>query len=103
MAQKIVWSYEASEDLIALTEYIAKDSIAYAASFAQEILDESRILNQFSKIGRIVPELNKANIRELLIKNYRIIYSIEKTRIVILGIVHGRRDLKSFLENKERN
>ena len=100
MARKVVWSYEATDDLDVLAEYIANDSAFYAAAFTQQILDISRSLNEFSDRGRIVPELGNPNIRELLIREYRLIYGIEKSRIVILALVHGARDLKRLWENR---
>ena len=100
MAREVVWSYEATDDLDVLAEYIAKDSAFYAAAFTQQILDISRSLNEFSDRGRIVPELGNPNIRELLIREYRLIYGIEKSRIVILALVHGARDLKRLWENR---
>src|SRR3990172_67999 len=96
MARKIVWSFEATDDLKAIVDYIAKDSAFYATAFVQEIRDASRSLKEFSERGRIVPELSNPNIRELFVKEYRLIYSIEEARVVILGIIHGKRDLKSL-------
>lgn len=93
MAQKVIWSNEAIDDLDAIVEYIARDSAFYAASFAQEILEVSRSLNQFSKRGRIVPEINDDSIRELIVRQYRLIYHVGLSRVVILGLIHGRRDL----------
>jgi len=101
MARKIVWSYEATADLKTLAEYINSDSPSYAASFVHEIRDASRSLREFSKRGRIVPEFEHTNIRELFVREYRLIYYIEKSRVVILGLIHGQRDLKSLWE-KER-
>jgi addiction module RelE/StbE family toxin len=101
MARRVVWSYEATSDLRTLAEYIAKDSPYYAAAFIRELRDASRSLNEFSERGRIVPELNKPEIRELFIKEYRLIYSIEESRVVILGIVHGRRNLKKLWKDKQ--
>lgn len=66
MDRKIVWSFEATDDLIAIADYIAKDSAFYAASCVQEIRDASRSLNELSERGRIVPEFSNPNIRELL-------------------------------------
>lgn len=94
MARKVVWSYEAASDLESLAEYIARDSAFYAAAFVQEIIDASRSLDELSQRGRIVPESGNPNIRELFVREYRLIYSIEENRVVILGIVHGKRDLK---------
>lgn len=102
MARKVIWSYEATDDLDALAEYIARDSSFYAASFAQEILDVSRSLNEFSERGRIVPELDNPKIRELIIRDYRLIYSVEQSRVVILALVHGARDLKTLWEKESR-
>jgi plasmid stabilization system protein ParE len=102
MARKVIWSYEATEDLDALAEYIARDSSFYAAAFTQEILDVSRSLNEFFERGRIVPELGDPIIREILIRDYRLIYKIEQSSIVILALVHGARDLKALWEKENR-
>src|SRR3972149_9153001 len=62
MARKIVWSFEAADDIEALANYISRDSAFYAAAFVQEILDVSRSLNEFSERGRVgkVKKENKA-------------------------------------------
>ena len=90
MARKIIWSFEATADLEAIADYIARDSSFYAASFVIEVREASRSLNEFSERGRIVPELSNPSIRELFIKDYRLIYRIEESRVDILGLIHGR-------------
>ncbi|MBS3908583.1 MAG: type II toxin-antitoxin system RelE/ParE family toxin [Actinobacteria bacterium] len=100
MAREVVWSAEAVADIEALANYIARDSAAYATSFVQEILDSSKTLSSFSKRGRIVPELDDSSVRELLIRDYRIIYHVEKSRIIILGLIHGSRDLNKPWKSK---
>jgi len=102
MARKIIWSFEATADLEAIADYIAKDSSFYAASFVIEVREASRSLNEFSERGRIVPELSNPSIRELFIKDYRLIYRIEESRVDILGIIHGRRDLKTLWKKEQR-
>ena len=102
MARKVIWAYEATTDIGELAEYIARDSVFYASAFVQEIRDASRSLNEFSERGRIVPELGNPNIRELFVREYRLIYSIEESRVVILGFIHGRRDLKILWEREKR-
>lgn len=100
MAKEVVWSHEAVADLTVLAEYIARDSSSYAAAFVQEIQDASRSLGEFSTRGRIVPELASPDIRELFVKEYRLIYGIEESRVVILGLIHGKRDLKRLWERQ---
>jgi len=102
MAGKVSWSHEAAADLEGLAEYIARDSAFYAAAVVQEIIEASRSLIDFPKIGRVVPELGNPNIRELFIREYRLIYHVEKHGVVILGLIHGKRDLKSLWEIENR-
>ncbi len=102
MARKVVWSHEATSDLKALSEYIEKDSTFYAVAFVHEIIDASRSLNEFSERGRIVPELGFPDTRELFVRDYRLIYRIEKSRVVILGLIHGKRDMSRLWEREKR-
>lgn len=94
MARKVIWSLEAVADLEAIADYIARDSLFYASSFVIDAFEASRSLNRFSERGRIVPELSDPAVRELFINNYRLIYRISESRVDILGLIHGRRDLK---------
>lgn len=96
MARKIIWSDEALSDIEALADYISKDSPYYAAAFIRDIIEASRTLDDFAHRGRIVPELNDPDIRELLIGNYRLIYRITKSEIIITTLVHGARDFRSM-------
>jgi plasmid stabilization system protein ParE len=48
-----------------------------------------------SKLGRIVPELGDAMVRERLVHRYRLIYRLEGNRIVVAAIIHGRQDFQS--------
>ena len=41
-------------------------------------------------MGRIVPELGDPSIRERFVYSFRLIYRIERRRVLILAIVHGR-------------
>jgi toxin ParE1/3/4 len=102
MARRVVWSYDAASDLEALAEYIAKDSPYYAAAFVRDVRDASRSLDRFSERGRMVPEVSDAKVRELFVKAYRLIYAVEPKRVVILGLIHGKRDLSKLWDKRER-
>ncbi|OGC03969.1 hypothetical protein A2276_05060 [candidate division WOR-1 bacterium RIFOXYA12_FULL_43_27] len=93
MARKVVWAQESVKDLESIAEYIARDSHYYAASFVQDIVNAANSLGQLSERGRVVPEFDTSKIRELFVSDYRLIYLLEDSRIVILGIIHGKRDL----------
>jgi toxin ParE1/3/4 len=86
------WSAPAKRDLKQIHDYIAKDSKYYAKKVAQNIVAATEELNEFSKIGRIVPEIGDTNVRELFVYSYRLIYEISTDHIEILAIIHGKRD-----------
>ena len=90
---KIYWTEPAISDLQAIRDYIAKDAIYYASRFVMKIIEAAENLRTFPKMGRIVPESEQDNIRELIFQGYRIIYRIEKERILILTVIHGGMDL----------
>ncbi len=96
MAKRVVWTDTAWIDLESVADFIAKDSPYYAASFVREIRDCARSLNRMAGRGRIVPEIADKQIREMVVQNYRLIYRVERSRVAILGIVHGARDLKAL-------
>ncbi|MEZ4939147.1 MAG: type II toxin-antitoxin system RelE/ParE family toxin [Crocinitomicaceae bacterium] len=52
------------------------------------------LLSNFPGMGRVVPEMKNKDIRELIYKNYRIIYYIvDATHIDILTVHHSSRPL----------
>lgn len=88
---KIIWTTHALADLNNIAEYIAKDSPNYAQRTVELLYHKVEILTKHSKAGRIVPELNQENTRELIEGNYRLIYEINDDELYILTIHHSAR------------
>jgi len=70
----VIWSILAKHDLKKIHDYIAEDSKYYALKVSLEFVEKSEALEEFPKMGRIVPEMGNPNIRELTIYSYRLIY-----------------------------
>ena len=83
----------AQDELNKILDYIAQDSFEYALTFYEQVHEKVHNLRYFPKIGRKVPELDDTNIRELIFKNYRVIYRILEDKIQIIRIFHGSRIL----------
>lgn len=83
---KIFWSPVAVERLEDIYKYIAKDNISAAQKLAENIFNKVESILTNSERGRIVPEANRKEIRELFEGEYRIIYRIENKNIFILTI-----------------
>ena len=94
---KLIWSDPAVSDLEAIRDYIFRDSEYYATRFIAKIIEAAERLEELPRIGRRVPEAPDApEVREILYRNYRVLYRVESERILILGVIHSSRDLASL-------
>jgi len=83
----IEWTDQAEYRVYEIASYIALDSVIESIKWVDEVFDYVKRLENFPESGRIVPELaTRQNLRELVFKNYRIIYRIEKTTVYILTV-----------------
>ena len=100
MARPIVWSDPAVDDLEAAVTFIAKDSDAYARSLAQLAVDAAESLGEFPNRGHRLPDPKLARFRELIIGSYRLVYLVEKKRVLIVAVLHGHRALRRALKDR---
>ncbi|MBL1213400.1 MAG: type II toxin-antitoxin system RelE/ParE family toxin [Ignavibacteriae bacterium] len=91
---KLLWSEEALLRLQEIEEYISRDNPTVAIKFVNKLISVAETIIENPKIGRVVPELSLENIRELLHKNYRIVYLVKKNSIDILTVFEGHQLLK---------
>ncbi|MGV9205797.1 MAG: type II toxin-antitoxin system RelE/ParE family toxin [Promethearchaeia archaeon] len=85
----IIWMPQALKDLDTVSEYIEKDSEYYAKITVQKIFSAVKQLENFPQMGRIVPEKQDPSLREILFRNYRIVYKYRDNEIYILTVFHG--------------
>ena len=90
----INWTDRADEEMAQIIEYWANQSENSARLQIRRIFDKIEPLESFPRIGRIVPELDYPNVRELFAGPYRIIYHVVSDyRIDVLAIHHASRPL----------
>jgi len=92
---KIIWSPLSVERMTEISEYIAEDNPNASITWIESIFEIIGRLKQFPESGRIVPEIDKPHIREIIHGNYRIIYKIRQEEIFILTIRHFKQILPS--------
>lgn len=88
------WSVQASEDLQAIHDYIARDSAHYAIRTVERILEAVDQLQDFPEVGHVVPEFRRNDIREIIVRPYRIVYELESDSVGLITIVHGAQRLR---------
>jgi toxin ParE1/3/4 len=89
---RVNWTDQALDDVENIAQFIEKDSPKYANIQVQRFFDKVKILETHPQTGRIVPEINRDNLRELIQGNYRIVYRVVTDNLIdILTVHHSRR------------
>ena len=99
MAQ-IRWSLTAEDDLRNIETFIANDSVVYAVNFVDRLIESVEKLSSSPKIGRIVPEFDREDLREILFRDYRVVYLLQGNSANVLRVVHGSRDLTALVRRE---
>jgi len=71
---RIVWSPRSIRDLEGIHAHIAEDSPPYADLVVQRLASAPDRLAQFPDSGRMVPERADPELRELILRPFRIVY-----------------------------
>lgn len=91
---RMIWSKEAMERLLDIEEFIARDSPTRAEKFINCLIKRGELILENHYIGRVVPEIANPEIREMIIKKYRLVYKIKKDTIEILSVFECHRLLR---------
>lgn len=96
MAQ-VIWANAAIDDLQRLREYFAPASPRFAEKLLDQIISRTRMLADFPQSGRMVPEFENAQLREVRSGNYRIIYRLaQRDKVEIARIFHSAQLLEKL-------
>jgi len=97
---EIYWTSLAKRHLQEIDAYIAEGTPFYSIIFIDKLIASAEKIGQFPEIGRIVPESDITDIREIFFHKYRIVYQVKPDRIFILAIVHGAMDITKKKEKE---
>jgi len=93
---KLDWTDRSLSDLQKIQSFIAQDSVHISTNFIADLIHATDILLTSPRVGRIVPEIANESIRELIFRNYRIVYKNDRDTISILTVFEGHKLLSSF-------
>lgn len=71
---KVTWSPLADEQVDDAVAYIAQDRPTAALEWLERVLDQVKSLSAFPDSGRMVPELQRNDIRDIIVSPYRVMY-----------------------------
>ncbi|MFZ5519502.1 MAG: type II toxin-antitoxin system RelE/ParE family toxin [Candidatus Zhuqueibacterota bacterium] len=91
---EIIWSELAKDHLQEIDSYISKGSPFYSIIFIDKLIDSIEKIRTFPTCGRIVPEFENENLREIFFHQYRIVYLLQNEAVKIVAIIHGAMDIQ---------
>ncbi|MEN8245402.1 MAG: type II toxin-antitoxin system RelE/ParE family toxin [Thermodesulfobacteriota bacterium] len=91
---KLFWTETAKQDLMAIRQYISADNPTAAKRWINRLRQRARHSRHAPLAGRMLPELAREDILELIEGNYRIVYQVFDDRIVVLTVFEGHQLLQ---------
>jgi toxin ParE1/3/4 len=88
----VIWSPQSLHDLETIRAYIAADSTAYAELVVRRIVAAVERLRTFPESGRVVPERDAPEIREVIVSPYRVVYRVGPEVVEIITVIRGSRE-----------
>ncbi|URM16324.1 type II toxin-antitoxin system RelE/ParE family toxin [Vibrio splendidus] len=98
---EVIWSEAALSDLNDIAEYIALENLVAAKQLVQNVFDKVERLVDFPESGRLPPEPDHLNYREVVVNPCRVFYKQEGDKVYILFVMRAERDLRRFLLSKQ--
>jgi len=85
------WTDQAVGDLQAIRQFIERDSPRYGRLVAERLFDATQRIEDFPLSGRVVPELGRVDVREIIIGQYRIVYRLKGETALLLTVFRSSR------------
>ncbi|MEI6452269.1 MAG: type II toxin-antitoxin system RelE/ParE family toxin [Actinomycetes bacterium] len=99
---RVIWSPLAEEHVAEDFAYIAAEHPAAAVRWFDRLEEKKGSLAVFTDQGRMVPEVQRAAVREVLVHPCRVIYRRGATEVVVLSVQDDHRELDvSGIEGEE--
>ena len=95
MAYRLIWAPSARLDLRELASYISESRPKASAGFVKNVFHTVEHLADFPKSGRVVPDFNDPDIREVIRKPCRIVYGVKPQEhiVEIVRVWHAARGI----------
>jgi len=88
---RLRWTSQAIADLEAIGDFIARDAPSVAQVVARQLVEAVERLEVFPRSGRVVPEVGRDDVREIIFGSYRIVYVVNEEDVNILTVFHASR------------
>jgi toxin ParE1/3/4 len=89
---RLTWTDHALDKIENICKYLDKYDLDSSMRLMFSVKKGLDLLKGFPKMGRIVPERNNKNLREIFIEKFRFIYFLNQNNITIITILHFKQN-----------
>ena len=100
---EVVWTPRAYADIEAIGAYHALNAPGYAEVLVRRLMQATERLEVFPASGRVVPEIGDEAMREVIHRQYRIVYLHlpEEDKMEVLTVFHSSRQFGALPGSEE--
>ncbi|CAD73552.1 conserved hypothetical protein [Rhodopirellula baltica SH 1] len=89
LAMQVSWTEYAVSDLLAIRDYIGRDSDKFADLIFERIVEQTERLLEYPDAGSIVPEFGREDVSEIQVNSYRVVHQIFDDEVRVLTVSHA--------------
>jgi plasmid stabilization system protein ParE len=91
---RVIWSKTATDDLAAIFDYYDRTSHHAAKTVIDRIIKATGTLELFPRSGRMIPQYQHDNLREIIAGDYHVLYYLPNDETVeIAAILHSSKTI----------
>jgi len=94
---KLRWTRRAEQQLVEIGRFIARDKPGAARRWVEVLRRRAVEAAERPLAGRVVPEIDREDVREVIVRGYRIVYRVGREVVEVLAVFEGHRLLRSAL------
>ena len=73
---RTIWSPRSLRDLETIHARISEDSPRWASLVVQRLIAAAERARDFPRVGRVVPEVGDPDLREIIVRPFRLVYRV---------------------------
>lgn len=90
---KVTWAPLAREQTADAFAFISAQRPSAAVRWFDDVIERAGSLSAFPDMGRMMPEVGRPEVREVVVEPYRLVYRRDPDEVVIIGVFHSRQDV----------
>lgn len=89
---KIRWTEHAVGELLSIGRYVAHRDVQAARRLVARLRSSIKRLSKHPFSGRMVPEFERDELREVIELHYRIVYLVKEKEVLVLSVFDSHRE-----------